>query len=217
VTTVMAKKANTKKKGAAKSLAADSPPHILPLPASRLLTTQANPYAKLINRFYEPLILLRKLGQVRGERTSAEQFSGSEKCIKRRFLRNLSYICDYKKGGGTTTAMALSDCPEKQIFWVASNEDASIKIAPFLEEFLGELESLSKIDANRQNLEQRRLERRCIEFASARVKEEFKLLNSVSNECIEFLKKLALSEGRFDDSSSYPHDGTLIQCRFRAS
>src|SRR5215470_16849587 len=78
-------------------------------------TPRFDGYERLKHRFYEAVLLLLVLGQTRGSRTSVH-FSGSQQSVRRRFLNNLCYVCDYVKGGDTTTAIGLEHCPEKYTF-----------------------------------------------------------------------------------------------------
>src|SRR5688500_17846751 len=71
-------------------------------------TPRFDNYQTLIHRFYEPLILLAALGQTRGHHIS-KPHATKEQALHRRFLRNLAYVCDYEKGGKTTTAIGLEE------------------------------------------------------------------------------------------------------------
>src|ERR1700761_7222066 len=84
-------------------------------------------HKRQLSRFYEPLILLFTLGSTRGEHrcdTTPERLYASELSIKdlrRRFLSELAYICDYDKGGETVAAIGLQSTPQCYVFWVAAN------------------------------------------------------------------------------------------------
>jgi hypothetical protein len=98
--------------------------------------------SKLLHRFYEPLGLLYALGKTRGEHTprtspsheQVDSFSALE--LKREFLNELAFLCDYKKGGDTVTALALGQTPQGYVFWVAANKCPRTRIVPFLRELL---------------------------------------------------------------------------------
>lgn len=68
-----------------------------------------DPYHKVLSRFYEPLVLLRLLGQSRGNHQPKPHDVNAGQAVRRDFLRNLSYICDFEKGGDTCTAIGLAD------------------------------------------------------------------------------------------------------------
>ncbi|KAJ5817145.1 hypothetical protein N7447_009378 [Penicillium robsamsonii] len=56
-------------------------------------------YQKLLARLYESLFLLKALGQTRGEHTTQLTSPDLPMEKRRRFLQNLAYVCDFKKGG----------------------------------------------------------------------------------------------------------------------
>lgn len=85
--------------------------------------------AKLLNRFYEPLHLLCMLNADRGpgevDLPSAPQSRGF-KMTWRRFLDDLSWLCDNRHGGETVSAVAAQDLPEGIKFWLVSKHEASL-------------------------------------------------------------------------------------------
>jgi hypothetical protein len=97
---------------------------------------------KLWNRFYEPLVLLAAYGKSQGnhvksdEETSEEYISGNDdKTLKKRFLDELAYVCDYSPSGDTVAAIAIEDRPQL-IYWVAANRSQGPKVKPFLSHVL---------------------------------------------------------------------------------
>lgn len=152
-------------------------------------------YKKLINRFYEPLILLRVLGKTRGNHSStAEQDTASIQFARRRFLANLAYVCDYEKGGVTTTAIGLEQCPTEDVFWVAANSNASKCIQPFLRTILADFE-VSFAPSERESVEAE-LVRRCADFAKSRVKKEIGLLQACISKGSRWLTHRGCEQGR---------------------
>jgi hypothetical protein len=101
---------------------------------------------KLLHRFYEPLGLLFALGTTRGEHTDKtlppfEQADLlTDQQLKRQFLDELAFLCDYKKGGDSCTAIALGETPQHYVFWVAANKCPEKRIVPFLIRLLKILE-----------------------------------------------------------------------------
>jgi hypothetical protein len=101
---------------------------------------------KLIKRFYEPLVLLRVLSQVQGNKIrnqawatgALEDTPGFE--MRRKVMHALCDMCDYLKGGDTVTAMAMEDLPNGPQYWITTN-DRPQKIRDFLHEILRMLES----------------------------------------------------------------------------
>lgn len=88
----------------------------------------SSPNAKLLNRFYEPLHLLCMLNPDRGSGEvdlPPESQSRDFRTGWRRFLDDLSSLCDNRHGGETVSAVAAQDLPESINFWLASKHEAS--------------------------------------------------------------------------------------------
>ena len=86
------------------------------------------PNAKLMHRFYEPLQLLAILNVDRGPGEvdlPADQRSGEARMAMRRFLDDLSWLCDNKHGGETVSAVAAQSSSEGNIFWLVSRYEQS--------------------------------------------------------------------------------------------
>ena len=67
-------------------------------------------------------MFLRALGKSGEIPTPKPTDLDTAQATRRRFLRNLSYICDFDKGGDTCTAFGLEDLETCYGFWVALNE-----------------------------------------------------------------------------------------------
>lgn len=83
----------------------------------------SKPDAKLMHRFYEPLQLLTILNADRGPGEvdlPADPQSRDFRMILRRFLDNLSWLCDNKHGGETVSAVAAQSLPEGTKYWLVS-------------------------------------------------------------------------------------------------
>lgn len=83
---------------------------------------------KLEKRFYEQLVMLYILGSNRGEHLDEEAIENvtdhavlNSMMLQREFLKNLAYLCDFEKGGETTTSIAVQQTPEYIKYWFASN------------------------------------------------------------------------------------------------
>ncbi|KAF2644767.1 hypothetical protein P280DRAFT_358224, partial [Massarina eburnea CBS 473.64] len=151
-----------------------------------------------LRRFYEPLVLLYTLGSTRGEHThtdpSSEDISHlTLRHLRRIFLTELAYVCDYDKGGDTVTAIGLEFTPQGYVYRVASNTSPRMKIAPFLTLLLNKLKTISErttVDTSREIEE---VAKYCIKFAEPRIKKYKHLLNRCLSKCHGFL--LASTEG----------------------
>ena len=99
---------------------------------------------KLLNRFYEPLVLLRVLDPNRGSRIlrfKAEP-NGEEE-LRRSFIDYVAYICDYEKGGDTVTGAAMQKEPAGVTIWLAANTTIKPKTESFLQDVLDCLAAVS--------------------------------------------------------------------------
>lgn len=148
-----------------------------------------------LRRFYEPLILMDVLGNVRKEHDISTSFSSLDisqvpiKSVRRQFLRDLSYMCDYKKGGDTVTAIGLQKSPEGYTFWVAANTCPNQKIVPFLKQLLKRLQIVSRNEnAVTDGEEENSLAKMCIHFASKRIKDYCSLLKPHLEKCTHYLE-----------------------------
>ena len=86
------------------------------------------PNAKLMHRFYEPLQLLSILNADRGSGEvdlPASPQSREIRMIWRRFLDDLSWLCDNKHGGETVSAVAAQTLSEGNEFWLATKFERS--------------------------------------------------------------------------------------------
>jgi hypothetical protein len=132
-----------------------------------------DPTERLLHRFYEPLVLLRILDPTRGaQNTNMVPDSGSDTLqeLRRKFLDQLSWTCDYKHGGHTVSAIAAEATPQGTIFWLAATTNPTQKALPHLEWILKQLEdSSSASEQEREELEGK-ITARCIEFSKDKVK-----------------------------------------------
>ena len=101
-----------------------------------------DPHKRLLSRFYEPLVLLHVLDRNSAQPISHCPSEDQATCslqlreLRRNFLEQLAYICDFSKGGDTVTAIALEAHPSGVIYWVASNEGPCKRVILFLHETL---------------------------------------------------------------------------------
>ena len=111
---------------------------------------------KLMRRFYEPLILQHVLGPTRGDRIQCEPLDTLDESeldnwnLRRSFLDRLAYICDFKKGGATVTAIALEQRPAGVVFWVVANENVKGNVVKALEKILKGLVGLDGTTGDEQ-------------------------------------------------------------------
>lgn len=107
----------------------------LELIPSRTGRPRLNKSSRILARFYEPLFLLRALGQRRGVHTRRPRDTDKNTEIRWKFLENLCLVCDFMKGGMSCTAIGLEERSYTYKFWLASNGRHS-DIAIFLKNAL---------------------------------------------------------------------------------
>ncbi|RGP79944.1 hypothetical protein FLONG3_1888 [Fusarium longipes] len=145
-------------------------------------------HGKILSRLFENLALFHILKRTYGPHEVTTHAPATLADVRRRFLKNLSYVCDYRKGGDTTTSMALEDKRKSVVFWVAGNLTPRDKVVQFLTEILELLRNEpQQTEAEQKTLEDR-LGRRCAEFAAPRLKKECKLLHRAARYCENHLK-----------------------------
>lgn len=145
-----------------------------------------DPYGRLINRFYEPLVLLLALGKSRGQHITIAEPSGDQQQVRRRLLDNLAYLCDYDKGGPTTAAVALEEQSDCYVFWVASNGPRiQDTVLPFLRSVVRDLQRLTHESSEHQE----EFVQRCIAFSERRVRKEQRFLQRWISNCESHLEK----------------------------
>ncbi|PLN83962.1 hypothetical protein BDW42DRAFT_199946 [Aspergillus taichungensis] len=139
-------------------------------------------YQKVLSRFYEPLLLLRALGQTRGDHTTISLDLGPEEARRRRFLQNLAYIGDVDKSSISCTAIGLEDAETRYKFWIASNQ-VNGRSLDFFKTVFGHLECIHGHSPGRPEQDRNALVMLCVGFAAKRIREEKKTLVRKINEC----------------------------------
>jgi len=166
------------------------------------------PADKLMMRFYEPLVLQHVLGPTRGDRIQCEPLdsldeSELDNCnLRRLFLNNLAYICDFKRGGATVTAIALEQRPVGVVFWVVANGNVDDNVVKALEEVLKGLAGLDGTTGDKQvaTVEERTF--RCAaELGMPRVKSYWQSTQELLRKCLRVLES---------EPEGEPNKGELI-------
>ncbi len=163
-------------------------------------TPRLSPEDRLKSRFYEPLVLLHVLdrnGQQHISRCPSEDLVAPQlqlRELRRTFLGQLAYVCDYTKGGDTVTAMALEAQPSGVIFWVASNIELSLKVVSFLQGILNTLQRLASQHEQRITTEDD-IAQRSIKFNHKRVKTYQTLMQKPLQKCLVNLRSSGRLEG----------------------
>ena len=112
--------------------------------------TQAAIRRKVLRRFYEPVLLLSALGQIRGERIKPESdtdnLGPNIQKLRRSFTDGIAYICAYEKGSRRVTAAALEKTPQGLKVWLAANENIGEKVIQFLEKVLSDIQRIAQLN-----------------------------------------------------------------------
>ncbi|TPX18316.1 uncharacterized protein E0L32_011765 [Thyridium curvatum] len=149
-------------------------------------------YERLLHRLYEAMVLLWLEQPVQGPHLVIHH-DGSVAACRRRLSRNLAYICDYDKGGKTTTSIGIEDSTSSYVFWVATNDPRNQgRLMDFLRSILHRLRGISRVsDPNHSWLDGQEdaCAQECTKFAARRIKKEARILSNTVEKCLEHLEK----------------------------
>lgn len=156
---------------------------------------------KLIRRFYEPLILLHTLGEVRGGAESSEPSRRSSSSAlssrdrRRQFLDALTFVCDYEKGGDTVAAIGLESTPQCHTFWIAANTCPKKKMVSFVQSLL---ENFKRMDFLQLGLDEGTtlVAKQCLRFGEKRIKATFQLLQKQIEKCRRLASRTDANDDR---------------------
>ena len=153
-------------------------------------------YHRLLSRLYEPLVLLRLLGQTQVDYKSKSRDLNKAQFAYRNFLRNLAYICDFDKGGDTCTAIGLEDLQTHYSFWVASNANRA-RITSFLRDALKLLRNVSGLPETEVPQKMADFVRFCVDFAKRRIAKEKNCLFKAVESCQQKLLHSTTLQGTY--------------------
>ena len=156
---------------------------------------------KLMKRFYEPLVLQHVLGPTHSDCTQCEPLDSLDKSeldncnLQRLFLNYLTYICDFKRGGATVTAIALEQKPAGVVFWVVVNVNVKDNVIKALEEILKGLAGLDGTTGDEQAaMVEERIFRCAAELGIPRVKSYWQSFQESLTKCLRVLDREPESE-----------------------
>ncbi|KAF5641109.1 hypothetical protein F52700_3444 [Fusarium sp. NRRL 52700] len=183
--------------------------YFISIPASTINTMGVGPprldkYDKILSRLFENFALFHILKGIDGPHMVTADAPNDVRGIRRRFLKNLCFICDYRKGGDTTTSIALESHTNEVILWVAANFTPHNKVILFLNDILQQLQRDPKGTEEEQERLREKLTKECIEFAAPRLKKECKLLSRAAGHCEKYLK---------EDATAVQEADTLALCQ----
>ncbi|KFZ20014.1 hypothetical protein V501_00344, partial [Pseudogymnoascus sp. VKM F-4519 (FW-2642)] len=163
----------------------------------RLAAATPVPISPAIERqFYESQLLLHALEKVRGEHKRRQNYHGEldqdETELRRSFVDKLAYICDFKKGGSTVTALALQKTYQGVTFWISANETIKPKVIEFLKKIL---QVLKNVDSAPRKATETLLLGLIVPFNEERLYYYWTALKRVLPQCMERLDSLGSSAG----------------------
>lgn len=172
------------------------------------LTPRLNPYTRLTSRFYEALFLLSTLRPVNGPHVITKLDTSTLQGARRRFLRNIGILCDYQKGGDSTTSIAAEDRDDAYVLWVSSNEGPRDNVTNFILAVLNDLRRVV-VEGEEQNVVAEELLLRTIQFVTPRLRKEKSILHRTARSCVEFIEADSPQHGK----SRQPTDCTVWPSR----
>ncbi|KAH8622021.1 hypothetical protein IG631_23416 [Alternaria alternata] len=174
---------------------------------------RTNSQERLLSRFFEPLVLLYTLGPTRRDHVhfatpSRESIARLPLLdLRRIFLSELAYMCDYDKGGETVTAIGLQSTPQKHIFWIASNAGPKTKMIEFLRLLLTQVvDASTSLDTADHAA---RLALQCIAFATPRIRKYRSHLESLLRKSVSYLARTKQVVGEF--SPVFVHSSLILK------
>ena len=164
----------------------------------RLAAATPVPISPTVERqFHESQLLLYILEKVRGEHKKRQNYHGEldqgETELRRSFVDKLAYICDFKKGGSTVTALALQKTYQGVTFWIAANETVKLKVIEFLQQIL---QLLKNVDRTSRETTETQLLALVVPFNKERLDYYWSALKKDLPICMERLDDLEGSTGK---------------------
>jgi hypothetical protein len=116
--------------------------------------------------------------------------------LRRSFLSQLAYLCDYEKGGDQTTAIALQQTPQNVIYLFASNAEPGAKDQT--KDFLScTLKSLSGLQLSEMSQVENKIFAEAVKFSSKRIMTYINFLQKELSFVLGYLEPLKAKEGDF--------------------
>jgi hypothetical protein len=144
-------------------------------------------YTRLLSRLFEFLAIFHIIKRSNGPHTAISQLPTDQQSARRRFLTSLCYLCDYRKGGETTTSIGLESRNDVVVFWIAANLSPNDRVLTFLSTILEDIRGQpSSTEAEREALREI-LIFRSIEFAAQRLTKERRMLARAARSCESYL------------------------------
>jgi hypothetical protein len=153
-------------------------------------------------RFHEALVLLQTLRGSRYEQEGAESHIEEDilslplKALRRRFLTDVAYICDYDSEGKTATAIGLESTRYESVFWVASSSSPEKMIIAFAKSLLAKISHNLTSKESSSSTATRDVFEICIEFAKPQIEACRRFLLTLLKRGLDGLDKTIYNEGK---------------------
>ncbi|RGP77966.1 hypothetical protein FLONG3_3923 [Fusarium longipes] len=144
-------------------------------------------YMRLLSRLFEFLAVFYILKGTNGPHTAISQSRTDQQSVRRRFLTGLCYLCDYRKGGSTTTSIGLESRDDGVVFWIAANSSPDDSVIAFLDITLQNLRGQPHSTIEERETLRAMLTLRSIRFASRRLRKEIRMLAHAARFCEDYL------------------------------
>lgn len=159
-------------------------------------TPRFDRFERLIYRFYEAVYLLSLLGNTRGPHVATVFDPSSFIAVRRRFLKNLAFLCDNLKGGDSTASIAVQDRHDCFVFWISSNGGPSDRVLVFLRSVLEDIKAFVRSTQDAGRDVENDLVRKCVLFSQKRMRSQAHSLVNCARRCRDHLL-----ENRTDNQS----------------
>lgn len=143
-------------------------------------TPRTDQYRKLLFRLWEALCLAYFLRPVNGPHLVTHYDPTSHTATRRRFERNLAFVCDNKRGGDSATSVAIEENDQCFRFWVSANRGVNPETLNFLRSVLNTAVA-PQTDAEVQ------LARCCVVFSRSRINNYTRRLKNAAEKCRTYL------------------------------
>ncbi|KAI1066683.1 hypothetical protein LB507_011632 [Fusarium sp. FIESC RH6] len=148
---------------------------------------RTNKYTRILARLFEFLAVFHILKRANGPHTAISQLPTDLQTVRRRFITSLCYLCDYRKGGKTTTAIGLESRNDGVVFWVAANLSPNDDVLTFISVILENLRGEPNSTVTDRETLTAMITLRSIQFAAPRLRKERRMLARAARSCESYL------------------------------
>ncbi|KAM0364009.1 hypothetical protein ACHAPK_011032 [Fusarium culmorum] len=148
---------------------------------------RTNKYTRILARLFEFLAIFHILKRANGLHTAISQLPTDLQTVRRRFLTSLCYLCDYRKGGKTTTSIGLESLNDGVVFWVAANLSPNDDVLTFISTILENLRAEPNSTVTDRETLTAMITVRSIQFAAPRLRKERRMLARAARSCESYL------------------------------